>query len=92
MLMRLLGRRPSVEGPMHRLPFTVAAPNAPPAVARSPLSPTEATGLTRSGDLARLLPSELSLLARSRRDGVARCVAPPAVARLPASSRSAVRV
>lgn len=77
---------------MHRLPFTVAAPNAPPAVARSPLSPTEATGLTRSGDLARLLPSELSLLARSRRDGVARCVAPPAVARLPASSRSAVRV
>ena len=77
---------------MHRLPFTVAAPNAPPAVARSPLSPTEATGLTRSGDLARLLPSELSLLARSRRDGVAQCVAPPAVARLPASSRSAVRV
>jgi hypothetical protein len=35
----------------------------PPGVVRSPLQPEEVRGLARSGDLSRMLPSEMALLA-----------------------------
>ena len=35
-------------------------------VGRSAMNPAELAGLTRSADVARLLPAELSLLARSK--------------------------
>lgn len=41
----------------------VDAPRHPPGVVRSPLQPEEVRGLTRSGELSRMLPSEMALLA-----------------------------
>lgn len=35
----------------------------PPGVVRSPLQPEEVRGLTRSGELSRMLPSEMALMA-----------------------------
>ena len=39
------------------------APKFPPGVIRSPLQPEEVRGLTRSGDLSRMLPSEMMMMA-----------------------------
>jgi hypothetical protein len=41
----------------------VEAPRFPLGVVRSPLQPEEVRGLTRSGELSRMLPSEMALLA-----------------------------
>ncbi len=43
--------------------FQVSASRRPPGVVRSPLQPEETRGLTRSGDLSRMLPFEAHLMA-----------------------------
>mmetsp|Transcript_2638 Transcript_2638/g.4491 ORF Transcript_2638/g.4491 Transcript_2638/m.4491 type:complete len:677 (+) Transcript_2638:36-2066(+) len=64
-LVRQLGRRGG-KGPLRRAPEEVDARGYPVGVVRSPLQPEEVRGITRSGDLSRMLPSEMALLARSR--------------------------
>jgi len=44
-------------------PRQLEQPRAPAGVIRSPLQPEEVRGLTRSGDLSRMLPSEIMLMA-----------------------------
>eukprot|EP00775_Hariotina_reticulata_P007193 gene7193-7407_t len=61
-LVRSLGRSGG-KGPLRRAPEEVEAPRFPPGVVRSPLQPEEVRGLTRSGELSRMLPSEMALLA-----------------------------
>eukprot|EP00879_Flechtneria_rotunda_P013426 GHRR01014017.1.p1 GENE.GHRR01014017.1~~GHRR01014017.1.p1 ORF type:complete len:601 (+),score=219.05 GHRR01014017.1:188-1990(+) len=61
-LVRSLGRSGG-KGPLRRAPEEVDAPRYPAGVVRSPLQPEEVRGLTRSGELSRMLPSEMALLA-----------------------------
>ncbi|GLI68508.1 hypothetical protein VaNZ11_012952 [Volvox africanus] len=61
-LVRQLGRGGG-RGPLRRAPEELEARGYPPGVIRSPLRPEEVRGLTRSGDLSRMLPSEMALLA-----------------------------
>lgn len=61
-LVRSLGRGGG-KGPKRRAPEEVQSSRRPPGVIRSPLVPEETWGLTRSGDLSRMLPSEAHLLA-----------------------------
>ncbi|KAI3428338.1 hypothetical protein D9Q98_006718 [Chlorella vulgaris] len=61
-LVRQLGRGGG-KGPLKKAPQQVAASRNPPGVVRSPLQPEETRGLTRSGDLSRMLPFEAHLLA-----------------------------
>lgn len=61
-LVRSLGRGGG-KGPKRRAPEEVPSSRRPPGVTRSPLVPEETWGLTRSGDLSRMLPSEAHLLA-----------------------------
>jgi hypothetical protein len=71
-LVRSLGRGGG-KGPLKRAPEVVWAAGRPPGVVRSEQSPEETRGLSRSGDLSRMLPSEARLLAAgwptSRRAG-----------------------
>ncbi|GIL90546.1 hypothetical protein Vretifemale_18190 [Volvox reticuliferus] len=61
-LVRQLGRGGG-RGPLRRAAEELEARGYPPGVIRSPLQPEEVRGLTRSGDLSRMLPSEMALLA-----------------------------
>jgi len=61
-LVRQLGRGGG-KGPLRRAPEELEARGYPPGVIRSPLQPEEVRGLTRSGELSRMLPSEMALLA-----------------------------
>lgn len=63
-LVRSLGRSAG-RGPRRRAPRQVAAPpsRGSPGVLRSPLQPEETAGLSRSGDISRMLPSEAHLVA-----------------------------
>lgn len=61
-LVRSLGRGGG-KGPKRRAPEEVASSRRPPGVTRSPLVPEETWGISRSGDLSRMLPSEAHLLA-----------------------------
>jgi hypothetical protein len=61
-LVRQLGRGGG-KGPLKKAPEQVYSSKSPPGVIRSPLQPEETRGLTRSGDLSRMLPFEAHLLA-----------------------------
>lgn len=61
-LVRSLGRGGG-KGPLKRAPEQIYATAHPSGVLRSELSPEETRGLTRSGDLSRMLPLEAHLLA-----------------------------
>ncbi|KAK9838520.1 hypothetical protein WJX81_004867 [Elliptochloris bilobata] len=61
-LVRQLGRA-SGRGPKRRAPQEVQASRRRPGLIRSALQPEETAGLTRSGDLSRMLPAEAHLLA-----------------------------
>eukprot|EP00798_Chlamydomonas_sp_ICE-L_P014477 gene14477-20501_t len=61
-LVRSLGRGGG-KGPLRMAPEEVEATHADLGVIRSPLLPEEVRGLTRSGDLSRMLPSEMAMLA-----------------------------
>jgi uncharacterized protein with von Willebrand factor type A (vWA) domain len=61
-LVRSLGRGGG-KGPLKRAPQQVMQPRNLPGVVRSEQSPEETRGLTRSGDLSRMLPTEAHLLA-----------------------------
>ena len=67
-LIRDLGRRPSASGELRRGPPTQSARNSPPGVSWSSETPFRVEGLRRSGDLSRLLPSEMALLAAGRHE------------------------
>ncbi|PSC69825.1 von Willebrand type A [Micractinium conductrix] len=61
-LVRQLGRGGG-KGPLKKAPEQVYNSKHPPGVIRSPMQPEETRGLTRSGDLSRMLPFEAHLLA-----------------------------
>jgi uncharacterized protein with von Willebrand factor type A (vWA) domain len=63
-LVRSLGRAGG-KGPLRRAPEQVegSPQKDPDGVVRSPLQPEEVRGLARSGELSRMLPSEMALLA-----------------------------
>jgi uncharacterized protein with von Willebrand factor type A (vWA) domain len=63
-LVRSLGRAGG-KGPMRRAPEQLEGSplRDPDGVVRSPLQPEEVRGLSRSGELSRMLPSEMALLA-----------------------------
>ncbi|GBF88932.1 hypothetical protein Rsub_01431 [Raphidocelis subcapitata] len=61
-LVKSLGRGGG-KGPLRRAPEELEESRAPPGVVRSPLQPEEVRGLARSGDLSRMLPSEIMLMA-----------------------------
>jgi uncharacterized protein with von Willebrand factor type A (vWA) domain len=61
-LVKSLGRGGG-KGPLRRAPEELEQPRAPFGVVRSPLQPEEVRGLARSGDLSRMLPSEIMLMA-----------------------------
>lgn len=65
-LVRSLGRGSAVKGPLRRAPRQVEQSGAPQGVVRSPHSPSETRGLTRSDDLSRMLPSEAQILAAGK--------------------------
>ncbi|CAL8461911.1 g1442 [Coccomyxa elongata] len=69
-LVRKLGRA-SGKGPKRRAPEEIEARSRRRGVIRSSLQPEETAGLTRSGDLSRMLPFEAHLLAAGwpRSDG-----------------------
>lgn len=62
-LLRNLGRRSAVRGPLHKLPEEIWYESGPEGVIRSPAAPAEATGVTLSGNWDTMLPSEAQLLA-----------------------------
>ena len=66
-LVRSLGRGGG-KGPIRRAPQQIFQTGMPEGVIRSEESPEETRGLTRSGDLSRMLPVEARLLANSRRE------------------------
>jgi uncharacterized protein with von Willebrand factor type A (vWA) domain len=61
-LVRSLGRGGG-RGPLRLAPEALAARRGAPGVVRSEAAPEETRGLTRSGDLSRMLPAEAHLLA-----------------------------
>lgn len=61
-LVRSLGRGGG-KGPLKRAPQQLYKSGNPPGVIRTEQSPEETRGLTRSGDLSRMLPMETHLLA-----------------------------
>jgi uncharacterized protein with von Willebrand factor type A (vWA) domain len=62
-LVRSLGRAGG-KGPLRRAPEQLeGGVDDPDGVVRSPLQPEEVRGLARSGELSRMLPSEMALLA-----------------------------
>eukprot|EP00210_Caulerpa_lentillifera_P001838 g1767.t1 len=61
-LVRNLGRAGG-RGPKRKAPVEISKTGCPPGVIRSPLQPEETSGLCRSGDLSRMLPSESALMA-----------------------------
>lgn len=65
-LVRSLGRGGG-KGPIRRAPQQIYSSGMPPGVLRSEESPEETRGLTRSGDISRMLPIEARLLVSSRR-------------------------
>ncbi|KXZ45227.1 hypothetical protein GPECTOR_57g517 [Gonium pectorale] len=64
-LVRSLGRGGGW-GPLRRAPVQFLDLNARPGLLRTILEAQETRGLTRSGDISRLLPAEAALLARGR--------------------------
>lgn len=62
-LLRNLGRRSAIRGPLHKLPEEIWHEGGPDGVIRSPAAPAEATGVTLSGSWDTMLPSEAQLLA-----------------------------
>ncbi|CAE7479492.1 viaA [Symbiodinium natans] len=62
-LIRKLGRRSAVRGPLHKLPEEIFKEGAPNGVIRSPAAPAESSGVTLSGTWDTMLPSEAQLLA-----------------------------
>lgn len=64
-LVRSLGRGGG-KGPIRRAPQQIFSSGMPPGVLRSEESPEETRGLTRSGDISRMLPVEARLLVSSR--------------------------
>ena len=64
-LVRSLGRGGG-KGPIRRAPQQIYSSNMPAGVIRSEESPEETRGLTRSGDISRMLPIEARLLVSSR--------------------------
>ena len=63
-----LGQRASPDGVPERGPAVVFDSRAAPSAALSELSPRELSGLARTSNLARVAPSELALLAGTRRN------------------------
>jgi uncharacterized protein with von Willebrand factor type A (vWA) domain len=61
-LVRSLGRGGG-KGPLKKAPQQLYKSGAPPGVIRTEQSPEETRGLTRSGDISRMLPMEAHLLA-----------------------------
>lgn len=61
-LVRSLGRGGG-KGPLRRAPEELECAGYPPGVIRSPLQPEEVRGLSRSGELSQMLPSEMALMA-----------------------------
>jgi len=61
-LVRSLGRGGG-KGPLKKAPQQLYKSGAPPGVIRTEQSPEETRGLTRSGDISRMLPMETHLLA-----------------------------
>ena len=77
-LVRSLGRG-SGKGPLRRAPEQIYSSNNPAGVIRSEQCPEETRGLTRSGDLSRMLPAEAHLLAAGwprQRDAEGQCRSP----------------
>ena len=68
MQVRALGRGGG-KGPLRRAPEQVYASGKPPGVIRSELVPEEVRGLTKSGSLTQILPSEAALLGAKWREG-----------------------
>eukprot|EP00439_Symbiodinium_sp_Y106_P038837 s401_g4.t1 len=62
-LVRKLGRRSAVRGPLHKLPEEIFRDGGPDGVIRSPAAPAESSGVTLSGTWDTMLPSEAQLLA-----------------------------
>lgn len=62
-LIRKLGRRSAVRGPLHKLPEEISKDGAPDGVIKSPAAPAESSGVTLSGTWDTMLPSEAQLLA-----------------------------
>ncbi|CAE7625103.1 viaA [Symbiodinium sp. CCMP2592] len=62
-LIRKLGRRSAVRGPLHKLPEEIFRDGAPDGVIRSPAAPAESSGVTLAGTWDTMLPSEAQLLA-----------------------------
>jgi hypothetical protein len=65
-LFRELGQRPAADGDTRGGPGAVQDARAAPSAALSPLAPREVAGLCRTGELARVAPVELALLAGAR--------------------------
>ncbi|WIA19969.1 hypothetical protein OEZ85_005847 [Tetradesmus obliquus] len=84
-LVRSLGRSGG-KGPLRKAPEELESTRHPPGVVRSPLQPEEVRGLARSGDLSRMLPSEMALLAH----GWPRKVKVPAAGQDAAAAAAAV--
>ena len=61
-MVRSLGRG-SGRGPLKRAPRQKERPGFPIGLVRSPMEPEQTSGLCRSDDLSRMMPSEMSLLA-----------------------------
>jgi len=61
-MVRSLGRG-SGRGPLKRAPRQRERRNLPMGLVRSPVEPEQTSGLCRSDDLSRMMPSEMSLLA-----------------------------
>jgi len=65
-LVRNLGRRSAVKGPLRELPEERYRSNSPQGVIKSNVSPSEASGICLSGDWETMLPSEAQLWASRR--------------------------
>lgn len=66
-LLRRLGIRPAVEGQLQRGRGVGRRVSGGLSIEKSQLSPRELGGVERTGDLSRLCPADLALLASSRR-------------------------
>lgn len=65
-LIRNLGRRSALKGPLRRLPQELAKERSALGVVKSVIAPAEANGVCLSGEWDSMLPSEAQLLASSR--------------------------
>eukprot|EP00929_Paragymnodinium_shiwhaense_P043597 TRINITY_DN22410_c0_g2_i3.p1 TRINITY_DN22410_c0_g2~~TRINITY_DN22410_c0_g2_i3.p1 ORF type:complete len:1399 (-),score=279.90 TRINITY_DN22410_c0_g2_i3:463-4191(-) len=65
-LIRELGRRSAKKGPLRNLPEEVYHAGSPKGVIRSELVQEQTTGIALSGDLSRMMPSEMRLLVKRK--------------------------